>query len=186
MEQEYRPEKIPHVKGQDKKIESREKAHDMALQYENFSDIIKHYRNYLKLNPEEKTKVGNEFFKEMDSREISPEYIEAIADHTAESVGARHDLTSEALDKSTEELKKDVRDVVDELRKYSNHPYIEVKNLPDGQTSIQSKFPEKIRELVLDADAVEEQRLRRFLEKMQIAHTELERRQKFGLEPGKY
>jgi|SRR3989344_1150958 len=181
---QFKPEKIPHVKGQDKKIESREKAHDMAVEYNPFHSIAQAYESFLHLDATGSEQRGSEFFKEMKKAGVSPDYVRTVGDLVAESTGAMHDYREEVVDKSIEELEADARSAEKELLLYEHHPNYSATKLsvspesPRGGMSIQEPTVTQ-RKAILETDMVEQQRIKRLIQKFVVSNTELGRRRKY-------
>lgn len=178
----YNPEKIPHVKGQDRKIESREKAFEMAYRYDPYNDIAKGYEQYLKKTPEQKSQSeAHEFSKTLEERGVTPDYVRTFGELSAESYGAMLDYQEEALEKTSEELVRDSDQATKELLLFAI----------DSPTELTSMYPEatvlsqdaNVGDRLLNSDAnsaVEIQRIYRLASKINVANNELARRKASG------
>ena len=183
MEMSFNAEKIPHVKGQDQKTESLDKAYVMASAHDRFEKLAKVMDDFSKKTPEEKEKDSNTALKELVALGGNAEYVRAVGDLMAESAGAMHDYKEEVADKSIEDLEKDAQSAIKEILSYKHHPLITAEDIPaspDALSGSQGALKAEIANWDLrKTDMAEHQRVVRLTYKFAESNAEIGRRKRY-------
>ncbi len=192
----YNPQDLPPIKGQEGRVESKAKAFDMAS-IQNMHEVTAvALDRYLTNGDEGSIDVARS--AHLAKEGITPEYVRALGEYSAESAGVVYDYEQEIIEKTTPQLEEDIRSFSEELllteKRSMGEPRASMERysgLPTGPVSNSTKIdvttkggPDRAyigaaTYSTYSKEFVEYERLRRLASKRTVALQELRRRQSF-------
>ena len=166
--------KIPHVKGQEGRIDNQDKAQKMAEISNMYEQRALNLKEFMAGNREDLRQTYG-WYAEAG---VTPEYIKARGDIAAESEGAAYDYSLEAAEKMVPQLKLDMDMFTEELLQEENKGMLRSKGLNTDKENIRLYGEFNTEASLVPELVIKFERLNRLVLKRRIALEELKRRGK--------